>query len=41
VLRTLQAAHGDPECRQGGALLFPGERDRSKRMSDNTMLKAL
>jgi len=41
VLRTLQAAHGDPERCQGDALLFPGERDRSKPMSNNTMLKAL
>ena len=41
VLRTLQAAHGGPERCQGGALLFPGERDHSKPMSNNTMLKAL
>jgi hypothetical protein len=41
VLRTLQAAHGDPERCQDGALLFPDERDRSKWMSDNTMLKAI
>jgi integrase len=41
VLRTLQAAHGDTERCQGDALLFPGERDRRKPMSNNTMLEAL
>jgi integrase len=42
VLRTLQAVHGnDPARCTGPALLFPGERKRSKPMSSNTMLKAL
>ena len=41
VLRTLQAAHGDPARCKGDALLFPGERDHSKPMSNNTILKAL
>lgn len=35
VLRTLQTVTGDRE------LLFPGERDHSKQMSNNTILKAL
>ena len=35
VLRTLQMVTG------GGALLFPGERDHDKSMSNNTILKAL
>jgi integrase len=41
VMRTLRAAHDDPERSQGTALLFPGERDHAKPMSNNTMLKAL
>lgn len=41
VLHTLQAAHGDPERCQGERLLFPGERDHAKAMSNNTILKAL
>jgi integrase len=40
VLRTLIEAHGDPERCKGEALLFPGERDHSKPMSNNTILKA-
>jgi integrase len=35
VLRTLQTISGD------GDFLFPGERDRQKHMSNNTILKAL
>jgi integrase len=35
VLKTLQLVTG------GGALLFPGERDHDKSMSNNTILKAL
>jgi integrase len=35
VLRTLQEVSGDSE------LLFPGDRDRNKPMSNNTILKAL
>lgn len=41
VLLTLRAAHSDPERCKGMALLFPGERDHAKSMSNNTMLKAL
>ena len=41
VLSYLQAAHGNPERCKGEALLFPGERDHTKPMSNNTILKAL
>jgi integrase len=41
VLRTLHAAHGGADRCKGAALLFPGERDRAKPMSNNTILKAL
>lgn len=41
VLRTLKAVRSDPARCQGEALLFPGERDHAKPMSNNTMLKAL
>jgi integrase len=40
VLRLLQTARGADRC-TGAALLFPGERDHDKPMSDNTILKAL
>ena len=40
VLRLLQTARGVDRC-QGPALLFPGERDHERPMSNNTMLKAL
>jgi len=41
VLRCLHAAHGGAEICTGTLLLFPGERDRTKPMSNNTILKAL
>lgn len=41
VLHTLQAAHGGADRCQGDRLLFPGERDHAKPMSNNTILKAL
>ena len=41
VLRTLHAGHGGEDRCSGPALLFPGERDRSRPMSNNTILKAL
>lgn len=41
VLSYLKAAHGDAEKTTGTALLFPGERDRTKPMSNNTILAAL
>lgn len=41
VLGYLRAAHKYPEIYTGAALLFPGERDRSKPMSNNTILFAL
>jgi integrase len=41
VLHTLKAAHFDPERCKGAALLFPGERDHAKSMSNNTILAAL
>ncbi len=41
ALRCLQAAHGGAERCTGAALLFPGQRDRSKPMSNGTLLKAL
>lgn len=41
VLGYLQAARGGPERCQGPALLFPGERDHEKPMSNNTILFAL
>jgi integrase len=40
VLALLRTARGEDRC-QGAARLFPGERDHSKPMSNNTMLKAL
>lgn len=40
VLRLLQTARGVDRCK-GELLLFPGERDHDKPMSDNTILKAL
>jgi len=40
VLTYLQAIRGPQHC-TGAALLFPGERDHEKPMSNNTMLKAL
>jgi len=41
VLRCLHAAHGEAERCKGARLLFPGERDRTKPMSNNTILQAL
>lgn len=41
VLAYLQAARGGAERCTGAVLLFPGERDRSKPMSNNTILGAL
>ncbi len=41
ALRCLQVAHGGAERCTGAALLFPGQRDRSKPMSNNTLLQAL
>lgn len=41
VLGYLQEAHGNPERCTGAALLFPGERDHSKPMSNNTIIFAL
>ena len=41
VLHTLRQVRGDPDRCKGDALLFPGERDHAKPMSNNTMLKAL
>lgn len=41
VLGYLQTAHGGADRCKGAALLFPGERDRAKPMSNNTLLKAL
>lgn len=41
VLGYLQTAHGGTDRCKGAALLFPGERDRAKPMSNNTLLKAL
>jgi integrase len=41
VLNCLKAAHGDPQRCIGERLLFPGERDHAKPMSNNTILKAL
>ena len=41
VLSYLKVAHGNPERTTGEALLFPGERDRKKPMSNNTILAAL
>jgi integrase len=41
VLRTLQQVRGDPERCKGAALLFPGERDHEKPMSNGTLLMAL
>ena len=41
VLHTLRVVSGDPDRCKGDALLFPGERDRNRPMSNNTMLKAL
>jgi integrase len=41
VIGYLQAAHRDPELCKGDALLFPGERDHSKPISNNTILGAL
>lgn len=42
VLGTLRAVYHDPQhSGQGDALLFPGERDHTKSISDNTILKAL
>lgn len=41
VLRTLQTAHGGADRCTGDRLLFPGERDHAKPMSNNTILKAL
>ncbi|MCC6209545.1 MAG: tyrosine-type recombinase/integrase [Burkholderiales bacterium] len=41
ALRCLQVANGGAERCAGAALLFPGQRDRSKPMSNNTLLKAL
>jgi integrase len=41
VLGYLQAAHGGADKCKGAAMLFPGERDRSKPMSNNTILGAL
>jgi len=40
VLGTLQAVRGADRC-TGSALLFPGERDHDRPMSNNTILKAL
>lgn len=41
VLGYLRATKGDPEKCTGDVLLFPGERNRSKPMSNNTILFAL
>ena len=41
VLITLQTAHGGTERCNGDLLLFPGERDHTKPMSNNTILFAL
>jgi len=41
VLSYLRAAHGNADKSTGAALLFPGERDRAKPMSNNTILFAL
>ncbi|MEI7969937.1 MAG: tyrosine-type recombinase/integrase [Betaproteobacteria bacterium] len=41
VLRTLQQVRGRPERCEGAALLFPGERDHEKPMSNGTLLMAL
>ena len=41
VLHYLQLARGDAERCKGAALLFPGERDHEKPMSNNTLLHAL
>ena len=41
VLHTLRQVRGDPDRCTGEGLLFPGERDHAKPMSNNTMLKAL
>jgi integrase len=40
VLGTLQAVRGADRCK-GAALLFPGERDHERPMSNGTILKAL
>jgi integrase len=39
-LRTLRVARGEDRC-QGNALLFPGERDHERPMSNGTILMAL
>ncbi|MBL8376993.1 MAG: tyrosine-type recombinase/integrase [Burkholderiales bacterium] len=41
VLRTLRHVRGDPDRCAGDALLFPGERDHAKPMSNGTLLMAL
>ncbi|MCX7153112.1 MAG: tyrosine-type recombinase/integrase, partial [Proteobacteria bacterium] len=41
VLTYLQGVHGGPEQCKGAKLLFPGERDHAKPMSNNTILMAL
>lgn len=41
IVGYIQAAHGDPKRCKGAALLFPGERDRARPMSNSTLLKAL
>jgi integrase len=41
VLLTLRQVRGDPELCKGAVLLFPGERDHEKSMSNGTLLMAL
>jgi len=41
VLRTLKAVSLAPDACTGSVLLFPGERDHQKPISNNTLLKAL
>jgi integrase len=41
VLSYLRAAHADPARCTGAAVLFPGERDHAKPISNNTILFAL